>query len=116
MDFQPAGTPRRTGKAVCGHYGEDTGAALRSSAHTPIIKAAAPGAYVPGAVFTELRSAGTAALIQALSQLLLTRRAVKDDEDSYETAPLMKTVILLCVAAGAAVAVAAAAVLLGAAI
>lgn len=58
----------------------------------------------------------TAALIQALSRLLLTRRAVKDDEDSYETAPLMKTVMLLCAAAGAAAAVAAAAVLLGAAI
>lgn len=96
---------------MCGHYGEDTGAALRSSAHTPIIKAAAPGAYVPGAAFTELRSAGTAALIQALSQLLLTRRAVKDGEDSCETAPLMKSVTLLCAAA-----IAAAAVLLGAAI
>lgn len=59
---------------------------------------------------------GAAALIQALSQLLLTRRAVKDDEDSCETAPLMKTVILLCAAAGAAAAAAASVVLLGAAI
>ena len=43
-----------------------------------------------------------AALVQAFSQLLLTRRAVKDDEDSQETAPLARLVVLACVAAGVA--------------
>ena len=47
---------------------------------------------------------GTAALVQGFSQLVLTRRAVKDDEDSRETGPLA----LLVVAAGAAAGIVAA--------
>lgn len=35
--------------------------------------------------------------IQSFSQLILTRNAVKDDEDSYETGPLAKIVLLVCV-------------------
>lgn len=35
--------------------------------------------------------------IQSFSQLILTRNAVKDDEDSYETGPLAKIVLLICV-------------------
>ena len=53
-----------------------------------------------------------AALVQA-SQLLLTRRAVKDDEDSQETAPLARLVVLACVAAGVAATAAAAVLLAG---
>ena len=52
-----------------------------------------------------------AALIQSFSQLFLTRRAVKGDEDSYETGPLAKIVVLACVAASL-LAVAATAVVL----
>ncbi len=37
----------------------------------------------------------TAVVIQGLSQLIMTRSAVKDDEDSFETAPLMKIIILI---------------------
>lgn len=54
-----------------------------------------------------------AVLIQALSQLILTRSAVKDDEDSCETGPLVKLVLLACVIAAAAVTAAAAVVLTG---
>lgn len=50
-----------------------------------------------------------AVLIQSLTQLILTRGAVKDDEDSCETGPLVKLVLLACVIAAAAVSVAAAA-------
>lgn len=39
----------------------------------------------------------TAGVIQSLSQLIMTRNAVNDDEDSYETAPLFKMIILICV-------------------
>lgn len=39
----------------------------------------------------------TASLIQCFSQLAMTRNAVKDDEDSYETAPILKIIILACV-------------------
>lgn len=38
-----------------------------------------------------------AAVIQTLSQLIMTHNAVKDDEDSYETEPLVKLALLLCV-------------------
>lgn len=38
-----------------------------------------------------------ATIIQALSQAILTRNAVKDDVDSFETEPFIKIVILLCV-------------------
>lgn len=54
-----------------------------------------------------------AALIQSFSQLILTRRAVKDDEDSCETGPLARLVVLACAAGGVLAAVAAAFVLLG---
>lgn len=53
-----------------------------------------------------------AVLIQSLTQLILTRRAVKDDEDSWETGPLVKLVLLLCAIAAAAVTAAAAVVLM----
>lgn len=54
-----------------------------------------------------------AVLIQSLTQLILTRGAVKDDEDSCETGPLVKLVLLACVVAAAAVTVAAAVALTG---
>jgi hypothetical protein len=38
-----------------------------------------------------------AVIIQTLSRLVMTRNAVKDDEDSYETGPLINIVALLCV-------------------
>ena len=56
---------------------------------------------------------GTAALIQGFSQLILTRRAVKDDEDSRETGPLALLVITACAAAGAVAALVAAVMLMG---
>lgn len=40
---------------------------------------------------------GTAMGIQTLSQLIMTHNAVKDDEDSYETEPMVKIILLLCV-------------------
>ena len=54
-----------------------------------------------------------ATLVQSFSQLILTRNAVKDDEDSYETGPLARLVILTCAAAGIIAAAVAAVVLLG---
>lgn len=54
-----------------------------------------------------------AALIQAFSQLVMARNAVKDDEDSYETGPLIKIAVLTCAVAAAAASAVAAAVLLG---
>ena len=56
---------------------------------------------------------GAAALIQSFSQMALTRNAVKDDEDSYETGPLIKLVLLACVIAAAAATAVAAVVLMG---
>lgn len=41
-----------------------------------------------------------AAGIQTLSQCIMTHNAVKDNEDSYETGPLIKIVLLICVIAG----------------
>ena len=55
---------------------------------------------------------GTAALVQGFSQLVLTRRAVKDDEDSRETGPLALLVVAACAAAGIVAALIAAVVLL----
>ena len=52
-------------------------------------------------------------LIQSFSQLVLRRNAVKDDEDSCETGPLVKLVLLACVIAALAVTAAAAVVLMG---
>lgn len=54
-----------------------------------------------------------AVLIQSLSQLILNRAAVKDDEDSCETGPLVRLVVLSCAVAVAAVTAAAAVVLMG---
>lgn len=53
-----------------------------------------------------------AALVQALSQLILTRRAVQGDEDSFETGPLVGIVVLVCTVAGVVVTIGAAVVLL----
>lgn len=39
----------------------------------------------------------SAVVIQAFSQLILTRSAVKDDEDSFETGPLLRIILLVCV-------------------
>lgn len=54
-----------------------------------------------------------ATLVQALSQLVLTRRAVKDDEDSHETGPLCGIIALACGGAGVLAAAVAAFVLTG---
>ena len=56
---------------------------------------------------------GTACLIQGFSQLVMARSAVKDDEDSNETGPLLGIVILACAVAGVAATVGAALVLMG---
>ena len=53
-----------------------------------------------------------AVLIQSFSQLILTRSAVKDDEDSYETGPLARIIVLACALAGIIAAAGAAFVLL----
>ena len=53
-----------------------------------------------------------AVLIQSVSQLALTRSAVKDDEDSYETGPLARLVVFVCAVACVMAAVGAAVVLL----
>ena len=42
-----------------------------------------------------------ASLIQGFSQLVMTRSAVKDDDDSYETGPLVRIVVLACGGGGA---------------
>ena len=54
-----------------------------------------------------------AALIQSFSQLVMTRNAVKDDEDSFETAPLLKIIVLVCVTASAVATAGAALLLMG---
>ena len=54
-----------------------------------------------------------AALIQSFSQMALTRNAVKDDEDSCETGPLARMVVLACAAAGVLAAAVTAVVILG---
>lgn len=51
-------------------------------------------------------------LIQSFSQLILTRAAVKGDEDSYETGPLARLVVLTCILAAILAAVGGAFVLL----
>ena len=56
---------------------------------------------------------GAAGLIQSFSQLVMTRNAVKDDDDSCETSPLLGIIVLVCVAAGAAATVGAAVILMG---
>ncbi len=54
-----------------------------------------------------------AALVETASRLLLTRRAVKDDEDSFETGPLRGLVLLTCLTLGLAALAGAAWLLLG---
>ena len=54
-----------------------------------------------------------AVLIQSFTQAVLSRNAVKDDEDSCETAPLMKLILLACAAAALAATAGAAVVLMG---
>ena len=57
---------------------------------------------------------GMAALIQTLSQLILQRRAVQGDEDSFETGPLLRLILWTCAIAGIAATIAAAIILMGA--
>lgn len=40
-----------------------------------------------------------AVLIQTFSQLLMTRNAVKDDEESFETAPMIRLIFFICIVA-----------------
>lgn len=54
----------------------------------------------------------TAAGIQTLSQCIMTHNAVKGNEDSHETGPLIKIVLLICVIAGVIAAAAASIILL----
>lgn len=54
-----------------------------------------------------------AVLIQGLTQLVLRRNAVKDDEDSHETGPLMGLVLLACGVAALLATAGAALVLMG---
>jgi len=54
-----------------------------------------------------------AVAVQTFSQLILTRNAVKDDEDSYDTKPLLQIIVLVCVAAGVIATVIAAILFMG---
>ena len=40
-----------------------------------------------------------AVLIQTFSQLVMTRNAVKDDKESFETAPLIRLILFICIVA-----------------
>ena len=55
-----------------------------------------------------------AVLIQLFSQSILTRNAVKDDTDSYETAPFVKIIILICIAISLIIAIVGAMIFTGA--
>lgn len=61
-----------------------------------------PGGLLAGAV-----------LIQCASQLIMTRRAVAGDEDSYETGPLVRLVLLIFAVVGVIVTAVAAVLLMG---
>lgn len=61
-----------------------------------------PGALLAGAL-----------LVQTFSRLILTRNAVKDDEDSFETGPLQGLVLLTVLVLGVAAAAGGALLLLG---
>ena len=50
--------------------------------------------------------------VQGFTQAILTRRAVQGDEDSWETGPLLRLIVLVCAAVGVLVTVAAAFVLM----
>ncbi len=54
-----------------------------------------------------------ASCIQTFSQLIMTRNAVKDDEDSFETSPLLKIIIWACVVVGAIATIVAAIMIMG---
>lgn len=54
-----------------------------------------------------------AVIVQTFSQLILTRNAVKDDEDSYETKPLLQIIVLVCVVTGVIATVIAAVLFMG---
>jgi nitric oxide reductase large subunit len=55
----------------------------------------------------------TASSIQTFSQLIMIRNAVKDDEDSFETSPLLKIIVWICVVVGVIVTIGAAVVIMG---
>lgn len=54
-----------------------------------------------------------AVLVQIISQFVLERNAVKDDEDSYETMPLFKIILWVCIVAGVLLAIGGAGLFLG---
>ena len=56
---------------------------------------------------------GLALAVQTFSQLILTRNAVKDDEDSQETGPLFRIILLTCVLIGLIATVVSAVILMG---
>lgn len=68
--------------------------------------------HTPLNPFPCLLLAGAAA-VQGLSQAALTRRAVQDDGDSWETAPLARLVFLACAVAAVLTAAAGALLLTG---
>lgn len=51
--------------------------------------------------------------VQTMSQLIMTRSAVKDDEDSCETAPLFRLILFVCAVAGVIATTGAAVILMG---
>ena len=51
--------------------------------------------------------------IQTLSQFIMTRNAVKNDEDSYKTEAVVKVIVLICVIVSIFATVAAAIVFMG---
>ena len=54
-----------------------------------------------------------ASAVQYFSQLIMTRNAVKDDEDSFDTLPLLKIIIGVCVIVGVVATIGAAIMVLG---
>ena len=54
-----------------------------------------------------------ASLVQIISQSVMTRNAEKDDEDSFETLPLLKLIIGVCALAGMIATIVAAFVMMG---
>lgn len=54
-----------------------------------------------------------ATCVQNFSQLMMTRNAVKDDDDSFETLPLLRIILMVCIVVGVAATVGAAIMLMG---
>ncbi len=54
-----------------------------------------------------------ASVVQSLSQLILTRNAVRGDEEAAQAAPLLKIVVLVSVVIGVAATIAAAITIMG---